>query len=302
MPHVQFYRIAGSTLVEVVDPGERPAPRAGQGTEARGLREYVPGDPMNIVQWRYMALHSYADAPPMLVKTFDAEVGNVTTVAVDCSPSMQGLPEEGKLATAFGAAALLAWSAVSHGDPVEILLVGGSQRDPVRSTGLMRTAADYDREMEAIKALELQAFGQNDWRLLVDPHQGLVGRRRVVIIISDFYAFAHDIRAAVRTLQQFSRTVLAVRIESPFDKNPLPGDKDAEIYDIEEPGGPSARVAWDPEEYTDLLDAHRQEVAGCMSEEGVSLADIEAVPPGVKAAEARGIADALVRSGLLRER
>ena len=96
---VQLYRIAGSTLADVVALGERPAPRAGRGTEWFGHREYIPGDPLNLVDWRLLARHADRKEAPIYVKTFDAELANLTTIAVDCSGSMDTWPGEGKLAS-----------------------------------------------------------------------------------------------------------------------------------------------------------------------------------------------------------
>jgi len=281
---IQSYRINGSTLADVVNPGQRPAPRQGRGTEWFGKREYVSGDPLNIIDWCSIARHAYLENPPIFVKTFDVELANVTTVVVDCSASMDVWPGEGKLSTAIGVSELLAWAAINHGDPVEILFVG----DTIDRTGLINNPVEFIREIKTIEALPFSASGEMSWNTLMDTRQGLEGSRHTIVLIGDFFESEDEIAKALSGLGQIVRTVLAVRIFSSSDEDPFISGQDLELYDVENTSQRKS-VNADLGKYRQRLEYHRNAVADILMEEGVRFADIKAIPLNYSRDRGKGI-------------
>ncbi len=281
---IQFYRINGSTLADVVNPGQRPATRPGRGTEWFGKREYVPGDPLNIIDWCSIAHHSYLENPPIFVKTFDAELANVTTVVVDCSSSMDVWPMEGKLSTAIGVSVLLAWAAVNHGDPVEILFVG----DTINRTGLINNPVEFIRGINTIEAIPFSASGEMSWNTLMDSHHGLDGSRHTIVLIGDFFESEDEIAKSVSGLGELVRTVLAIRIISPSDEDPFKSGQDLELYDVENANRRKS-VNVDLEKYRQRFEYHQTAVADVLMEEGVRFADIKSIPLNYSRGRSKGV-------------
>ena len=303
----QQFRVAGSALADSIETGLRPTPRAGRGTEWFGRREYAAGDPFTLVDWRLFARYASLPDPPMYVKTFQSAVANLTTLAVDCSPSMFAMyqwPEEGKLATAFGAAALLAWAAVCHGDLVEIALAETESGDPLQTTALMRTGSDCDRETESLAATlsrrepYAQGASQSIWRALTDPHQGLAGTRHTLVVISDFFASPDRIAAALDELQRHVRNVIGICVLSPWDEDPFPAGRDVELVDVEDSHWRQA-AGVDRFAYRQALDRHLGAIMELFASQGAPFVQMRAVRPVGAPSRAAGAEPADVLNTLI---
>ncbi len=259
----------------------------------------MPGDPPNLVDWRTFARHADRDDAPLLVKTFDAEQANRTTVVVDASASMDIYPQEEKLATALGTAALLAAVALEHGDPVELVLFGAGGDASLYESALLRSPPDLDRAAEEIEARPGPA-GAAAWGLLVDPYAGLKGSRQTLVLVSDFFADLGDVARVLGGLRPDVRTFLAVRVHAPSDFNPFPASGDVEVYDVEAPGH-RRQVAPDLAAYQRRLEAHLLETDELLAGEGVLAANVEAVAAGRldPAASRRQVVEALLAGWLL---
>lgn len=277
---VQFYRVAGTTLYDVVVSGQRPTLRPGRGLEWSGIREYQPGDPFNLISWRMAARYSDAESLHLFSRTFDAEVANLTTIVIDCSASMDTWTGEGKLATALGVASLLAWASANYGDPVEISWVSAAQPGSYTTTNIMYSATHYETEMDHMNQDKCTAMGEGPWDLLMDHRVGLKGTRHTLVLISDFFANGEVVAAAVREIRRYVRTILAVRIQSRSDRHPF-RKGDVELYDVEVPSKRIRTNLLTPRAqkmYTDKLKIHNQEIRGILEHEGIPLADLDAVP------------------------
>lgn len=307
-PELAGHRLAGSTLADVLDPGQRPSPRAGPGLDWQGRREYAPGDSLNLVDWRTFARHADRDEPPLFVKVFDAERANRTTMAVDCSASMNIHPVEGKLATALGAAALLAAACLEQGDPAELVLFGGPEELGFHESAPMHVRHDLDHGIDEAEALAGEIGARKNrspvrdaspWGLLVDPHAGLKGSRQTLVLVSDFFETLERLTLTLEQLRRDARTLLAIRVISESDRNPFRGARDVKIVDVERPGVTSRVVAPDREEYRRNLEAHLRAVEDLFTEEGVLLADVPAVGLAGDGADPCDVVQALVNARIL---
>jgi len=274
----QRYRIFGSAPVDVAYHGQRPIPRAGRGMEWFGRREYVPGDPLNIIDWRSLSRHSHIEEPQMFVKTFDVELANLTTIVIDCSASMDTWgPKDGKFSTALGVAALLGWSAVNHDDPIEFVFIGGLDDDLLYSTGLIHSPVEYESEIKALNSLSIKSSGSLSWDILIDPVIGLKGTRHTIILIGDFFNLKDEVVKLMNVLKQIVQTVLAIRILSPKDENPFESGQDIELWDIEDPSS-TCEINFDLNAYRLKFHNHLNDIADLFMAEGVRFADLLAIP------------------------
>lgn len=282
---LRHYRLWGTQSADLVTTGQRPAGRAGRGTEWFGRREYVPGDPPNIVDWRSIARHADLPDPPLYSKTFDAEMSNLTTIAVDCSASIGMYPFEGKAHTAVATAMLLAYAAVQNSDPVRIVLVGGSGSRVFCDTLVCRTEHDLDTADEEILKLRLLPAGELFLDVLNHPHDGLPDLGHTVVLLSDFLVEPELLATTLFDYRNRVRSVLAVRVVCPSDEMPFAGTDDLELIDVEEPSE-RRRVRWSTELYRERWREHSRLIADIFDQEEVRWTTVEAVPlanhPGAK--------------------
>jgi len=281
---VRFCRLTGTTLVDSFDTGQRPAGRAGRGSEWYSYREFIPGDPLNIIDWRSLARHAYRDDPPVYVRTFEAELANLTTICVDCTASMNTNPsdkvDEKKFESAVGVAGILAMTAAVHGDPVEIAFCGCLAEEPIFMTQIMRGLQDLKVQFAQLEDLRFVA-GERFWDLPADPFHGLRGTRQTLIFISDFFALPEVIDEAFSTWHSLVRTLMAVQVRAPSDLDPFSDGRAYEFYDVEN-RTEKRPIHADPEKYTNVLEAHSQVVDKIMQYYSVPFAEITACSPGTQ--------------------
>jgi uncharacterized protein (DUF58 family) len=100
--------------------GEHDAGRQGSGIEPAELREYMPGDTLNQIDW-----NATARLGTPHVREFDAETDRKTVLVVDHRSTLaMGPPDETKLAYLREIALVFADSAKQLGDPLGLLTVG----------------------------------------------------------------------------------------------------------------------------------------------------------------------------------
>jgi len=274
---LRFFRLRGTSSADTVQLGERLVSRAGQGTEWFGRREYVPGDPLNIIDWRALARRADLADPPMYSKTFEAERANMITIAVDCSGSMDTYPLDGKLSTALGVGALLAYTAVQSSDPVRVVLVGCIGGEPVLAGHVSRTVQDFYDAMREIDELRIAAAGDLFLDVLHDAHEGVPQLGHTAVLISDFFVEAETLAWCLFEFCRRVRTVLAVRVLGASDHNPIARVADLELYDVEQPAC-RRLTRWDRGLYASVLAEHSRLVEEIFADQGVPLAQVDAVP------------------------
>jgi len=137
---------AGGQRISVA-AGEHGAEQGISGFEPGELREYLPGDPTNRIDWKATARLGEPH-----VRDVEAETTRRTRVVVDCRPQMLAGPDgRTKLDFAREVAVWLTELAASHGDPLSVSLVreGAIEETETPAT----TGREYRRERQRLHAL-----------------------------------------------------------------------------------------------------------------------------------------------------
>lgn len=128
--------------------GEHDAGRLGSGLEPAELREYVPGDTADRIDW-----NATARLGTPYVREFDAETDRKTVLVVDHRHSLaEGPPEETKLDYLRELALALADSARRLGDPLGLVAIGDEgitdrftpSTQPAQYTTIRRTLLELE--------------------------------------------------------------------------------------------------------------------------------------------------------------
>ena len=149
------------------------------------VRLYEPGDDVRNIDWRVTARTGKAHT-----KLFVEERERPVLFCVDCSDSMQfGTQGAFKSVIAARAMALLAWSAVKHGDRVGGLLFAGESHIELKPTGGKRGILKFFNHLITLNEQQLQ---KQQFSQAVDFRDTLLRLKRIsrpgslVYLISDF--------------------------------------------------------------------------------------------------------------------
>lgn len=149
----------------------------GEGTEFRGLREYVTGDDYRCIDWKASARRAR-----LIVREFQAERNQQVILLLDCgrlmSPKIDNLT---KLDYAANAALLVSYAALTRGDRVGLITFSsqvGSYLPPGRgSTQLARVN-------QTLKSAEGNFF-ESDYHLAFSFLARKIRRRALIIVFTE---------------------------------------------------------------------------------------------------------------------
>ena len=215
----------------------------GVSTDFAEHRQYTPGDDVRRVDWRVLAR-----TDRLYVKTFEAETNADVVIALDVSGSMEYASRNvSKLEYACFMSAALAHLASRQRDKigfasfdsdlVEFLPPSGRRKGTIMQT--------LDR---------VRARGRGDVVGALNRLGERLGRRGIVIVISDFYAEPDDVAIALDGLRVHGHDVIALHVLDPQERNlALPGP--TVLEDLET----AARIPVTPEgtmAFNEIVDAH----------------------------------------------
>jgi len=164
-------------LVEGNLAGAHRSPLSGFAVEFAGHREYVMGDDPRHIDWRvYYARDKY------FVKQYELETNFVCNLLLDVSASMRfGEGVEQKLWYAQQLVALLAHGIIRQTDKVALTTFD----DQVRDT--LPPSHSFEQLFALLQVLDQQkAEEKTDFSRSLEAAIGLMGRRQIVMIFSDF--------------------------------------------------------------------------------------------------------------------
>ncbi|MDR1238708.1 MAG: DUF58 domain-containing protein [Treponema sp.] len=125
--------------------GSREIRRRGQGLEFLGLRDFMDGDAMRLVDWRASSRNRHLDGRlKLIVREYQDEQDQQVLFTLDSGYRLLGRQFD----SALNALLLLSWAALKHGDSVAAQSFGASERwIPPRKgksavTGLLRDFSD----------------------------------------------------------------------------------------------------------------------------------------------------------------
>ena len=215
----------------------------GVSTDFAEHRQYTPGDDVRRVDWRV-----FARTDRLYVKTFEAETNADVMIALDVSASMgYASGSISKLDYARFIAAALAHLASRQRDKVGLVTFASDLVDYVPPSARRR-----DSILQALD--RARAEGVGNILAALDGLSERLGRRGIVIVVSDFYAPASDLAVALDALRVHGHDVIALHVLDPFERD-LELSGPAVLEDLETgdrlPVTPRGRA-----EYRRLLDDH----------------------------------------------
>lgn len=223
-------RLRARTVAEGVYAGMHRSVRKGAGVEFGGQRPYVVGDDLRFIDKRSLLRHDR-----MMVREFETETDRALWLIVDATASMafrgRGPGSKFPFAALLGAA--LGRVALSSGDPVGVVVLGGSDGGRMVRAGSGREA--FDRIVWALSTVE----ASGDWSRNADDVTRALGpiherarRGSTIVLFSDFIDLPPTAMAAVGALATRGRRVFGVQVLSP-DEIDLPFDEHARFRSLE---------------------------------------------------------------------
>ena len=199
----------------------------GASTEFGQYREYVPGDDVRHIDWKL-----YGRTDRLYLKTFEAESNADVMIAIDASASMayrSNADEDApsKLDYARYAAACLAHLIMRQRDRVGLVAFRDSLDD-------FQPPSARRREALLRTLTHLEASDAGDFAAAMDHLARRLGRRGLVIVLSDFYLAPADAIAALDDLRLRGQDVLALHILDPAERDlERLGDEGMVLEDME---------------------------------------------------------------------
>ena len=246
--------LVARSVVEGFIAGLHGSPFLGLSLDFAAHRQYLPGDDIRKVDWRV-----YARTDRFYIKEYEAETNANVFFALDVSRSMDfGSRGITKLEYAKYLTACLAYLSASQRDRVGAAVFAdtlGEYIPPsVRHRRLVLAALDRARPGDAGDLL----------KPLVQVAESL-GRRGIVVLVSDLYADPAAIIDAVGALRSKGQDVIVFHILDPAEVD-FPFDAPRSFEDLET----GERLPINPEdmrkEYLSLIEGHVGELARKMVE------------------------------------
>lgn len=225
--------------------GLHRAAHLGVSTDFAEHRAYTPGDDIRRIDWRV-----YARTDRLYVKTFEAETNADVVFALDASASMgYGSHGVSKLDYARFVVASLVHLAAGQRDRI-----GFATFTDELAHRIPPSARHRDTVLRLLD--RITADGRGDVSRALSRLGQTLGKRSIVIVISDFYEEAAVVAGALDELRLRGHDVIALHILDPLERDlDLSGPDVLEDLETGErlPVAPVTRA-----EYRELISAHIQ--------------------------------------------
>lgn len=220
---IEDLEFAARLVVEGLRAGHHRSPFHGFSSEFQQHRPYRAGDDLRYLDWKLLAR---TDRP--YSRQFRETTSLKALLLMDASASM-GFPPEGisKLRYASILAASLAWLLVTGGDSVGLVAGAGE------GTLHLPPRGGRPHLRQVVAALDgLPAAGAWDAPGAVDRAGALLGRRGVLVVLSDLYDREEETRAALRRALQRGHEVVLLQVLSREELD-FPFRSEMELEDAE---------------------------------------------------------------------
>ncbi len=222
-------RLRARVVAEGVYAGMHRSVRKGSGVEFGGQRPYVPGDDLRFVDKRSLLRHDR-----LLVREFETETDRALWLVVDATASMafKGRGPGAKYAYASLLAAALARVALSSGDPVGLVILGG---DGSRALPASAGREAFDRIVWALSSAKPAgdwSRGGDDVLRALLPVYERARRGSVIVLFSDLVDLPDRALSDYGGLATRGRRAFAVQVLSP-DEATLPFHEHARFTSME---------------------------------------------------------------------
>jgi uncharacterized protein (DUF58 family) len=229
---VDDLEVVARLIVAGMRSGQHRSPFHGFSNEFSQYRAYRPGDDLKYLDWKALAR-----SDRLYTRQFRETTNMSAMICLDSSASM-AYPEDGlsKFRYAAMMAAALAHLIVMQGDAVGLMTMQSGRLVylPARGgRGHLRTVlAHIDK---------LAPAGAWDPRLVIPRAAGLLKRRGLMCVISDFYDAPEETRVELRRVNRRGHDVALLQVVSKAEVD-LPFAGDFEFEDLEN----GSRVMLDP--------------------------------------------------------
>ena len=234
------------TVVDGFISGLHRAPFLGLSVDFAEHRQYMPGDDIRRIDWRL-----YARSDRFYLRHFEADSNSNFVVILDSSRSMS-FQHDGISKLDYGRylAACLSYFSRQQRDRVGLVTIAGKIVDYVPPA-----AGHLDIVLHTIDRLKAGGAGT-----LAEPLRqltGLLGRRGIMVVISDLYEEPEAVVDAVKDLRYAGNDVIVFHLLDPAELD-FPFESPASFQDLET----TARLPVVPgrlrERYRELIRAHSE--------------------------------------------
>ena len=249
-------------LVEGLSAGPHRGRFAGPDADFRQHRPYVAGDEPRRIDWRVLAR---TDRP--FVRQNDARANLRGLIVLDASGSMAYAD---KWAAAARLTAAVGHLLLSAGEAVGLAVAGGAWVGPRAGSGHLAAVLDaLDRTRPA---------GPADWPAAADAVVARLGRRAVVLVVSDLMAPAPAVRDALARLRSARHDVTVIRLLH-RDEREFPFRGGLRLRGLEGERAVAVDPATARPTYLANFDRHRRAVAAACRTLGVGQHEADTAEP-----------------------
>lgn len=183
--------------------GAHKSPLSGFAVEFAGHREYSPGDDPKHIDWRV-----YFNRDKFFVKQYELETNFVCHLILDVSASMRyGDGPQQKLLYAARLATTLAYSIVRQSDKVSLATFDSQIRGVVAPSNSLDQVVRMTQHLDQIEPVEKTAMSD-----CLTELSTRMGRREIVVILSDFFCDLDGLEAALHRLRYNRHEVVLFQV------------------------------------------------------------------------------------------
>jgi len=219
------FQFATKLVVEGYFHGKHRSPYHDFSSEFADYRPYTPGDEIRAIDWR-----AFARTDRFYIKLFRKETDMNCVIVVDKSSSMGFAGEEGgltKLEYASFMAAALSYLMIKQGDKAGLALCDDQLRTYIPPGG---TNLALQRSLVALE--RVHPIGQTKLATALTSLFGIIKRRGLLVVISDFLDDTDAVFSALNMFAQKGFSVLLFQTLTPDELN-LPKTHNALFQDPE---------------------------------------------------------------------
>ena len=200
--------LAAREVVEGLRVGQHKSRLQGLSTEFAQHRQYVPGDPVRLIDWRI-----YGKTERYYVKLYEAETNFTANLLLDASRSMHyGSGSVSKLEYAKYMAASMAYLIVEQGDSVGLGVFDSELRDYVEPKGSRTIVRDIAEHLENV-----HPEPRTNIAALLSEFAQRIKRRGFVMLFSDLFDNIEGFIKGLNHLRFKGHNVVVFHLLDPFE-------------------------------------------------------------------------------------
>ena len=207
--------IKPSGMVEGNLVGDHKSPFHGFAIEFAGHRGYVPGDDVKHIDWK-----AYYKMGKYLIKQYAQETNFISHIVIDVSESMKFEYKHGsKINYAAYMATAMSNVIVNQSDSLGAFFFDNRVLSTIKAIGSEEIIAKIASEFRGTELKNPSAIGK-----VLSHIAEQISRRRIVFIISDFFADIEDTFTGIKRLLDDKHEVVLLQIIDPLELNfDIPG-------------------------------------------------------------------------------